>query len=78
MTILLIVYIISAVITMFIASTLIFIFTKDWLEGLQFMGAAFAAGVFCFITIPVVIIVGSAWLLSNRIRTNMRKMGIHN
>jgi hypothetical protein len=74
----LIVYIISAVITTFIASTLIFIFTKDWLEGLQLMGAAFAAGVFCFITVPVVIIVGSAWLLSNRIRTNTRKMGIHN
>lgn len=74
----LIVYIISAVITTFIASTLIFIFTKNWLEGLQLMGAAFAAGFFCFITVPVVIIVGSALLLSNRIRTNMRKMVIHN
>lgn len=71
--ILLSIYIVFAVITTFIASTLIFIFTKDWLEGLQLMGAAFAAGVFCFITVPVVIIVGSAWLLSKLIRTNMKK-----
>ena len=69
------VYIISAVITTIVASTLIFIYTKDFADGLQYMGAALTAGVFCFFTIPFVIIVGSAWLMSKRIKSNMRKLG---
>jgi hypothetical protein len=60
---------------MFIASTVIFIYTKNWADGLQYMGAALAAGIFCFVTIPFVIIVGSAWLMSKRIKSNMRKLG---
>jgi hypothetical protein len=70
-----ILYVITAIITMFIASTVIFIYTKDWVKGLQYMGAALTAGVFCFVTIPFVIIVGSAWLMSKRIKSNMRKLG---
>jgi hypothetical protein len=70
-----ILYVIAAIITMFIASTVIFIYTKNWVEGLQYMGAALAAGIFCFVTIPLVIIVGGAWLMSNRIKSNMRKLG---
>lgn len=74
--ILLSIYIASAVITMFIASAVIFVYTKDFAEGLQYIGAAISAGVFCFVTIPFVIIVGGAWLISNKIKSNMRKMGI--
>jgi hypothetical protein len=70
-----ILYVIAAIITMFIASTVIFIYAKDWTEGLQYMGAALTAGIFCFVTIPFVIIVGGAWLVSRRIKSNMRKLG---
>jgi hypothetical protein len=70
-----ILYVITAIITMFIASTIIFVYAKDWTEGLQYMGAALAAGIFCFVTIPFVIIVGGAWLVSKRIKSNMRKLG---
>lgn len=73
--IMLTVYIIAAIITMFIASTVIFIYAKDFADGLQYTGAALTAGVFCFVTIPFVIIVGSAWLMSKRIKSNMRKLG---
>jgi hypothetical protein len=69
------VYIISAVITMIVTSTVIFIYTKDFADGLQYIGGALTAGVFCFFTIPFVIIVGSAWLMSKRIKSNMRKLG---
>lgn len=76
--ILLSIYIISAIITMCIASTVIFIYTKDFAEGLQYIGAAISAGIFCFVTIPFVIIVGSAWLISNKIKSNMKKLETKN
>ena len=70
-----ILYAITAIITMFIASTVIFVYTKNWTEGLRYMGAALAAGIFCFVTIPFVVVVGGAWLMSKRIKSNMRKLG---
>lgn len=76
--ILLFIYIVSAVITMFIASAVIFLYTKDFTEGLQYIGAAISAGVFCFVTIPFVIIVGGAWLISNKIKSNMKKLETKN
>ena len=62
-------YIIMACITMFISSVFVFVYTKKskfmYEENLVFgLFAAFLASMVWFVTIPAIIVIGSAYLVS--------------